>query len=103
MAGGAIEGCAGRGKSEGGGCAVRQGIFGNCSKVRKYAQPSKFGASGTGCCNVRASNFRPAKIHPATGNLNVDNFRIAGLLSRRNGVDSGNFGRMVGIDSETVK
>jgi hypothetical protein len=28
---------------------------------------SNFGASGIGRCNVRASNFRPAEMQPATG------------------------------------
>ena len=60
-------------------CAAREGPF---VAVQKFENTltSKFGASGTGCCNVRPTNFRPAKIHPATGNLNVDNFRIAGLV-----------------------
>jgi len=48
---------------------------------------SKFGASGAVCCNVRASNFRPAKIRPAKGNVNVDSFRIAGLVSRSEGAE----------------
>jgi hypothetical protein len=64
--------------------AARQGSL---VAVQKFENTltSEFGASGSGCCNVRASNFRPAKIHPATGNLNVDNLRIAGLVSRPDG------------------
>src|SRR3984885_4879267 len=63
---------------------MRAASQGSLKAVQKFENTltSKFGASGTGCCNVCASNFRPAKIHPATGNLNVDNFRIAGLVSR---------------------
>jgi hypothetical protein len=65
-------------KNAGGAYAARQGPL---IAVQKFENTltSKFGASGTGCCNVRASNFRPAEIHPATGNLNVDIFRIAGF------------------------
>jgi hypothetical protein len=73
--------CPNRGRNAGGVCAARQGSLRAVQKLENTLT-SKFGASGTGCCNVRASNFRPAKIHPATGNLNVDSFRIAELFIR---------------------
>ena len=73
-----------RGRSAGGVCAAGQRSL---AAVQKFENTltSKFGASGTGCCNVRVTNFRPTKTYPATGNLNVDNFRIAGLVSRPRG------------------
>jgi len=82
LAGGAIEGCTGKGKRRRRVCRQTRHLW-QLFRRSKIRSTSKFGASGTGCCNVRASNFRPAKIRPATGNLNVDNLRIAGLVSRQ--------------------
>ena len=76
IGGRAIEGCA-AGDAQAGVYRQAGRHLWQLFRSSKIRSTSKFGASGTGCCNVRASNFRPAKIHPANGKLNVDSFRIA--------------------------
>ncbi len=58
-----------QGISGGGVCTARQYLrkLWQLFRGSKIRSPSKFGASGTGCCNVRASNFSTSRISPDNG------------------------------------
>ena len=80
LASGARRQKAAQGESASEAIAARQESLAAVVQQFENTLTSKFGVSGTGIATFARVIFRLAKIHPAKGNLNVDDFRIAGLV-----------------------